>query len=137
MVNSPPAGTDPRPAGAVFFQHKDCPMNVSSNTFDYSHESFFVNRRTPLVLTLVFVVTFLAITFTRTAPQAGATPTQEQAAAQQVASYRIHTVQHGESYWSIATDLAPKQDPRPLVSQLIETNGSALQVGQEIILPVR
>lgn len=42
----------------------------------------------------------------------------------------------GDSLWSIAEEVAPGRDPRPLVAALIEANGGvSLQIGQQIVIP--
>lgn len=47
-----------------------------------------------------------------------------------------HVVAPGESLWSIAEQLAPGADPRPIVHELERSAGSAsLQVGQALIIP--
>ena len=49
----------------------------------------------------------------------------------------VYTVQPGDTYWSIALELAPGVDPRPIVDRLIEANGgsNSLDVGQRIVVP--
>jgi LysM repeat protein len=47
-------------------------------------------------------------------------------------------VARGDTLWSIASELQPGRDPRPLVAAMIEANGgSTVQIGQEIVIPVR
>ena len=47
-----------------------------------------------------------------------------------------HIVQPGETLWGIAVDLAPNEDPRPLVDALVKENGSAaIYVGQKLAIP--
>ena len=42
----------------------------------------------------------------------------------------------GDTLWSIAVELAPGEDPRPVVSALIEANGGpSLAIGQQIVIP--
>ena len=46
-----------------------------------------------------------------------------------------YVVQPGDTLWSIATEIAPDDDPRAVVDALREANGGpALQVGDELIL---
>ncbi len=46
-----------------------------------------------------------------------------------------YIVQPGDTLWSIATEVAPDDDPRAVVDALREANGGpALQVGDELIL---
>jgi hypothetical protein len=49
-----------------------------------------------------------------------------------------YTVKPGDTLWSIARRIAPSQDPRPVVDQLIADNHlrGTLQAGQAIDLPV-
>ncbi len=50
----------------------------------------------------------------------------------------IVVVGPGDTLWSIATEIAPDGDPRPLVSALSDANdGSRLQIGQEIVISAR
>lgn len=47
-----------------------------------------------------------------------------------------HLVAPGESLWSIAEQLAPDADPRPLVRELERSAGTTnLQVGQVLVIP--
>ncbi len=42
----------------------------------------------------------------------------------------------GDSMWSIAQQLAPESDPRPVVAALVEANGGdSVQIGQQIVIP--
>lgn len=51
-------------------------------------------------------------------------------------SDRVHVVQPGDTLWSIARSLEPEGDVRRLVQQLAsQRQGSALQVGERIVLP--
>jgi Tfp pilus assembly protein FimV len=49
---------------------------------------------------------------------------------------QIHTARPGDTFWSLASELAPG-DPRPVVDALVAANGgsSALVVGQQVIIP--
>jgi hypothetical protein len=48
----------------------------------------------------------------------------------------VHIVQPGDTLWTIARDLAPGADPRPVVDALVAANGSGpLEVGDRIALP--
>lgn len=47
-----------------------------------------------------------------------------------------HTVQPGDTLWSIARRAQPSGDPRPLVDRLTRSRGGrSLQVGEEILVP--
>lgn len=42
----------------------------------------------------------------------------------------------GDTMWSVARELAPESDPRPVVAALIDANGGeSLQIGQQIVIP--
>lgn len=48
----------------------------------------------------------------------------------------IYIARSGDSLWSIAVELAPEADPRPIVGVLAEVNGgTALTVGQQVVIP--
>jgi Tfp pilus assembly protein FimV len=49
-----------------------------------------------------------------------------------------YVVVSGDTLWSIAQQVAPGQDPRPVVDGMIEANGlhGGLQAGQELLIPV-
>ena len=49
-----------------------------------------------------------------------------------------YVVEPGDTLWSIARQVAPGQDPRPVVDGLIEANDlrGGLQAGQELSIPV-
>ena len=68
-------------------------------------------------------------------PSSGAT-TLEQAAGESGLAAQAVVVQPGDTLWSIARDLQPTGDVRPLVQRLSELNGgAALEVGQRLVLP--
>lgn len=49
----------------------------------------------------------------------------------------IRTVQPGDTLWAIARRVQPEGDVRPLVDRLLSSRaGSALQVGEEIAVPL-
>lgn len=58
----------------------------------------------------------------------------------------VHRVASGDTLWSIAGRVAPQQDRRDVVDQIVALNGAdgaalssgaALQVGQQIVVPAR
>jgi hypothetical protein len=52
------------------------------------------------------------------------------------AGVSVVVVAPGDTLWSIAADLVPGEDPRPLVATLIDLNGGdPLQIGQQIVVP--
>ena len=49
---------------------------------------------------------------------------------------RLHMVRPGETFWSLAVEMQPSGDPRPLVDRLVRLNGGAgLVAGATIVLP--
>ena len=48
---------------------------------------------------------------------------------------RVYVVQPGDTLWSIARQLHPQDDPRPVVDQLASQVNGSLQVGQRLVLP--
>jgi hypothetical protein len=58
------------------------------------------------------------------------------AGADPAATAEVHVVQPGDTLWSIAAAVAPDADPRAVVDQLVDLNGSAtISVGQRVVLP--
>ena len=49
-----------------------------------------------------------------------------------------YVVQPGDTLWSIARQVAPGRDPRPVVDALVEANDlhGGLQAGQELVVAV-
>lgn len=67
----------------------------------------------------------------------GAVGSTDAAAPPQV---EVTTVAPGETLWKVAKRIAPGQDPRPVVDQIIRLNdlpGAGLRAGQQLLLPVR
>ncbi len=50
---------------------------------------------------------------------------------------QIRIAQPGDTFWALAQELAPGEDPRPVVDRLVAANGgrSALAAGQEVVVP--
>jgi Tfp pilus assembly protein FimV len=92
-------------------------------------------RRRLLVLGLVLAsVVLVARAGTSVAVAFGGGPAS---AAERLASNPVHVVQPGETLWSIARQLHPNGDIRPLVHALLQLNGGSatLEVGQRVRLP--
>lgn len=92
-------------------------------------------RRRLVVVGLVLVaVVLVARAGTSVAVAFGGGPAS---AAERLASNPVHVVQPGETLWSIARQIHPSGDIRPVVHVLLQLNGgsSALQVGQRVRLP--
>jgi Tfp pilus assembly protein FimV len=50
----------------------------------------------------------------------------------------VTTVLPGDTLWSVAKRIAPGQDPRPVVDQIVRLNdlsGAGLRAGQQLLLP--
>ena len=105
-----------------------------SSTLHTAHATRLTRRgRTALVL-LLAVVLFAAFSLGRSATQATDLSTPIGAAQLQQT-----TVQPGESLWSVATRIAPDNDPREVIAQIRRLNdlqGSQLTIGQQLLLPV-
>jgi Tfp pilus assembly protein FimV len=77
------------------------------------------------IILIVLVATFLGWSLlTRTVDGAGRA--------------QVYVVQPGDTLWSIARQVAPGRDPRPVVDGLIKANDvrGGLQAGQELSIPV-
>jgi hypothetical protein len=91
-----------------------------------------LTRRGRLVLlALGALLLFVAVSAGRSGSQA-ATYTESGPSLQQV------TVQSGDTLWSVAQRIAPRNDPREVVAQIQRINhlhGAALRAGQQLLLP--
>ena len=96
-------------------------------------------RRTRLTRRGRFVVVALLVALLLAAFSLGRIRTTEAATgAGAPGRVEVVTVQPGESLWGIAERIAPGQDPRGVVEQIRRLNelpGSALQAGQQLLLP--
>jgi Tfp pilus assembly protein FimV len=74
------------------------------------------------------------VSLTRAGPSSGPEPVG--VGHEPVAGQR-YVVQPGDTLWSIAAEIAPGSDPRPVVDALLAANGDAsLEVGEELTLDV-
>ncbi|MGF1599011.1 MAG: hypothetical protein ACFCVK_19160 [Acidimicrobiales bacterium] len=50
---------------------------------------------------------------------------------------QLRVARPGDTYWGLAGELAPGEDPRPIVDRLVERNGgtAAIAAGQELVIP--
>ena len=49
----------------------------------------------------------------------------------------VYVVQPGDTFWAIATQLRPNEDPRPLVARLVAAHGSPVLVaGERLAVPI-
>jgi LysM repeat protein len=81
---------------------------------------------------LVALLLLAVISVGRTGSQA-ATYVENGATLQQT------TVQPGDTLWTVAQRIAPKNDPREVIAQIRRINhlgSSALRAGQQLLLPV-
>ena len=88
------------------------------------------------------LVLFLVVRFVQGAPPAATwdeLQSDSRASVQALAGpgdhYRV--IEAGDSFWSLAVELDPEGDPRPIVDALVAVNGgsSELVVGQRIVVP--
>ncbi len=102
-----------------------------------SQLTFGLGRRINYLLVAGALV--FALVLTVRVAQGSATeslPEESSEAASDDSSSSSYVVQPGDTLWGLATEIAPNEDPRPVVDQLIELNGSAaISVGQELTLP--
>jgi Tfp pilus assembly protein FimV len=104
-----------------------------------------IRRRRLAVLVVAIVLTGLVLvagqalaSLTRAGPTNGPEPlgAGDEPVAEPVAGQR-YVVQPGDTLWSIAAEIAPGSDPRPVVDALRAANGDAsLDVGEVLILDV-
>ena len=100
-----------------------------------------VYRRRRAAALLVVVATVVALVFAVSGlvgpPAGGAAGTASERSG--VASAGgVYVVQPGDTFWEIARRLAPGQDPRPLVAELVAAHGSpVLMAGERLRLPDR
>jgi hypothetical protein len=86
-----------------------------------------------VVLTIVLALAVAAGAFAGLVPGPGTSPASVPAVAGAGAAV---VVQPGDSYWSIARDLQPEGDVRPLVHRLqLLNDGVALRPGMAVVLP--
>lgn len=117
-----PAALSPMPAGLL---RCDAPAPSRARRVR-------ITRRGRLVLTLLGAALLLvAISVGRTGSQA-ATATETGPSLSQT------TVQPGDTLWSVAQRIAPRNDPREVVAQIRRVNHlhtSTLRAGQQLLLP--
>ena len=92
-----------------------------------------LTRRGRVVLLVVAALLLLAAISVGRAGSQAATATENGPMLQQT------TVQPGETLWSVAQRIAPKNDPRDVVAQIRRINhlpSSGLRAGQQLLLPV-
>ena len=97
-----------------------------------------LTRRGRLLVVLALVAILMAaFSLGRVASQAASTAGAGGAAS---VSYEQQTVQPGDSLWTVARRIAPHNDPREVIAQIRRINdlrSAQIQVGQQLLLPVR
>jgi Tfp pilus assembly protein FimV len=90
------------------------------------------------VLALMAAVGLARVAGTLSASSGDATPpSADQPAPPRAGPGEVYVVQPGDTYWTIAAQLSPGDDPRPIVDRLQEANGGAsLDVGDRLVLDV-
>lgn len=91
-----------------------------------------ITRRGRLVLSAAIAVPILALSVLLVSPGAlaGDEPTSN--------DFEYMTVLSGDTLWSIASLVAPEQDPRDVVAEIMSLNqldSAALQPGQQLAVP--
>ncbi|MCW2615279.1 MAG: LysM peptidoglycan-binding protein [Frankiales bacterium] len=104
---------------------------MSTSTTPQVH---LTRRGRALLLVALVAVLLAAFSLGRANSQAASTATgPSQATVEQI------TVQPGESLWAVARRIAPENDPREVMAQILRLNeltDAELQVGQQLLLPV-
>jgi hypothetical protein len=91
-----------------------------------------ITRRGKTVLGLAIALPVIALSVFLASP--GALADGEHSAN----DFEYVTVLNGDTLWSIATEIAPREDPRDVVAEIIALNqlpSAALMPGQQIALP--
>ena len=96
-----------------------------------------LRRRILVGLALSLLVLAMWGRITGSGPLGGLAPTPSyRATAWEPVSAMHYVVQPGDTLWSIAEQLAPRSDPRPLVDRLAAAHGgAALVAGERLSLP--
>lgn len=90
-----------------------------------------ITRRGRMVISTVVASAIVAVGLLVASPGA-------QAGAEGTSEAPTYTVLAGETLWSIATELAPGQDPRVTIDQLMRANNLAsadIRPGDTLLLP--
>ena len=127
-----PPGEDDDMTASIALTRSDLPRSdrQAAAARQARRQLFWRRRLTVLAVVVAIVVIAAAVVLTTQGVQAddGSAPVTGEPVR--------HVVASGESLWSIAEQLAPGHDPRPVVRQLERSAGSAsLQVGQVLIIP--
>jgi hypothetical protein len=94
----------------------------------------FRRRRLTALLAIALIVLAIVVVATRAAAAFGAPPASRLERRPDPPASVI--AQPGDTFWSIARDLQPEGDVRPLVDRLVRANGGAtLHVGERVVVP--
>lgn len=107
---------------------------TTSTAYVRTSSVHLTRRGRALLLVALVAVLFAAFSLGRANTQAASTADGTPAP---VVHEQI-TVQAGESLWTVARRVAPKNDPREVmavIKRLNDLEGSQLQVGQQLLLP--
>ena len=94
-----------------------------------------------LTLAVAFPLVIAALGFAINAGGAAAmSPGPASAASLQSVTFEHVTVQAGESLWQLAAQIAPSDDPRDVVSDIVHLNqlsSAVVQPGQTLAIPLK
>lgn len=97
------------------------------------HPAVYRRRR---LVALLLLVTVVALASTLMSAVTGPRPADGAAVGVGDAGPVTYVVRHGDSLWSVARDLQPSGDVRPLVDALAEANGGpVVRPGDVLALP--
>ncbi|CAN5186759.1 hypothetical protein BH09ACT6_BH09ACT6_18010 [soil metagenome] len=93
-----------------------------------------ITKRGRTVLAVLVIVPLLAGVFLFVVNGGTAVATSDSGST----SFEYMTVEGGQTLWQLATEIAPKADPREVVSDIVHLNGLAnsdVQAGQRLAIP--
>ncbi len=102
-----------------------------SHTTSAAHTHLTITRRGRMVISGVVASAIIAVGLLFASPGA-------QAGAEGGSEAPVYTVLAGETLWSIAKELAPGQDPRITIDQLMRSNNlrtADIRPGDVLLLP--
>lgn len=131
-IASVAVGTSPRPAVRTC-RATASPVRTAMGGGDRPRAAVRLTRRGRLLLLLVALAVALAVVMAMSAPAASSGETHS------VAGQTV-VVASGETLWDIASRVAPDEDPRIVIAQIVELNSlqdaGSVRVGQRLDVPV-
>lgn len=126
-------------------------MNSSNSNVIQLHKTpkvrFVLTRRGRIAVATLITFVILSLIAVAALLGAAAAGAQEGGVTNSVAGSTASTVTFetivaipGDTLWSIATEVAPKHDPREVIDEIVRLNqlpSSDLMAGQEIAIPLR